>query len=620
MPAAAPDEGGGPLCEEVSFDAAQCAKSFLYEALPMYASLLMVLFVECALNRRSIRATLALARNRMLYVTTWEGAPPLGAPRAASVTMQVLLYLLPNWCMVCALALWYYDADVRRLIDLWELLAFWMIVLMRHLVVGLKYGYLPAAELAAQYSPQYKGLQLAKGIFLGGWATPRAPGFGIVMEQVDAAMWLCDVDLRRCKLQLKLKDATPGYSTTMTAHELALKIAYVSFGRPLAASAGPAAMLTGCLIPFLPPIGRLSVGLAGFGGGTSWAPKLAMFCLIWGPWSLIWLMCAFHRLSLHSYSRRATAMELIDGLCSLGVPSAELELEGEPEPEPEPKPEPEPGLQSEPADPEITALEPPPPQPQPAVERTESEPEPRQPAGSAHITLDFSDPTTVVSVLLLRRCLRHYGARYHARIDAFSLALFATGYIFVALLDIFFVFSPDAFEHRASTDLLLAVLGVYICVAVGMLVIAAAKCNQAERFRSVLQRAALAATGEMYDVSTSTMTMDDDSDSGAEGAAAAAAAAGGEAQERQRQRRWMGAVALKELLLQADAQTHFEEEVSSPVTVLSIPAEPTTVKATLGAVGVGLALALEGYVQLIFVKGWGYREDNGYLFSAPGSV
>jgi hypothetical protein len=113
--------------------------------------------------------------------------------------------------------------------------------------------------------------------------------------------------------------------------------------------------------------------------------------------------------------------------------------------------------------------------------------------------------------------------------------------------------------------------------------------------------------------------MDDDSDSGAEGAAAAAAA-GGEAQERQRQRRWMGAVALKELLLQADAQTHFEEEVSSPVTVLSIPAKPTTVKATLGAVGVGLALALEGYVQLIFVKGWGYREDNGYLFSAPGSV
>jgi hypothetical protein len=365
VPAAAPDEGGGPLCEEVSFDAAQCAKSFLYEALPMYASLLMVLFVECALNRRSIRAALALARNRMLYVTTWEGALPPGAPRAASVTMQVLLYLLPNWCMVCALALWYYDADVRRLIDFWELLAFWMIMLMRHLVVGLKYGYLPAAELAAQYSPQYKGLQLAKGIFLGGWATPRAPGFGIVMEQVDAAMWLCDVDLRRCKLQLKLKDATPGYSTTMTAHELALKIAYVSFGRPLAASAGPAAMLTGCLIPFLPPIGRLSVGLAGFGGGTSWAPKLAMFCLIWGPWSLIWLMCAFHRLSLHSYNRRATAMELIDGLCSLGVPSAELELEGEPEPEPEPKPEPEPGLQSEPADPEITALEPP--QPQPAV-------------------------------------------------------------------------------------------------------------------------------------------------------------------------------------------------------------------------------------------------------------
>ena len=73
--------------------------------------------------------------------------------------------------------------------------------------------------------------------------------------------------------------------------------------------------------------------------------------------------------------------------------------------------------------------------------------------------------------------------------------------------------------------MLLTVLGVYICAAVGMLVIAAAKCNEAERFRSALQRAALAAGGRMFDVSR--------------------AEAGDEAE---RQREWLGAVALKVLI------------------------------------------------------------------------
>lgn len=146
----------------------------------------------------------------------------------------------------------------------------------------------------------------------------------------------------------------------------------------------------------------------------------------------------------------------------------------------------------------------------------------------------------------------------------------------VFLLDLFFVLSPDAFQHRASTDVITAVLGCYVCAAVAALVLAAARCNHPERFRypratprpctlcqlmrgivcamnfwllpplltlllntrrNALQRAALAAGGDMYDVS-GLSKLDD----------------------KERQQRWMAAASLQELLKQADAQTHYDEE------------------------------------------------------------
>lgn len=57
--------------------------------------------------------------------------------------------------------------------------------------------------------------------------------------------------------------------------------------------------------------------------------------------------------------------------------------------------------------------------------------------------------------------------------------------------------------------------------------------------------------------------------------------------------------------------------VNEPVTVLSTPASMSTVKATVGVVGVGLVTAAEAYLQLVHYQGWSYREDNGYLFGPP---
>eukprot|EP01043_Picozoa_sp_COSAG02_P047599 COSAG02_NODE_4580_length_5199_cov_6.923137_4_plen_426_part_00 len=366
---------------------AQCAKTFLYEALPMYGSLPVILFVECVLGQRSLGAALTLARNRMLYLTTWKGA-------LVPLPVQVLLYLLPNWCMVCGIVIWYHDADAQKLFDPWELFVMWLVVLMRHFVVAVKYGYLPASEIVAQYSKQYGPVQLAKGIFLGGWATPRAPGFDIIEQEIDTAMWMVDVDLRRCPLQLRLSDTEPGSpsGTTMTAHELGLMIAMRCYGKPLAASATPIALLTGIALPFLPAVARAATGLPAFGGGMSWGPKLLAFCQIWGPFSYIWLMCGYHRLSLHSYNRRAKAMELFDELCSVGIASTELDsLDSEvPGPQPQPQPEPETGppVAGDGSDPDLLS--------------------PKLVLPSAHIAFDLTDASTVVSVVLLRRCLRHY--------------------------------------------------------------------------------------------------------------------------------------------------------------------------------------------------------------------
>lgn len=46
-------------------------------------------------------------------------------------------------------------------------------------------------------------------------------------------------------------------------------------------------------------------------------------------------------------------------------------------------------------------------------------------------------------------------------------------------------------------------------------------------------------------------------------------------------------------------------------------ASMSTVKATIGVVGVGLVTAAEAYLQLVHYQGWGYSEDNDYRFSPP---
>eukprot|EP00392_Amoebophrya_sp_AT5.2_P018713 g19321.t1 len=50
------------------------------------------------------------------------------------------------------------------------------------------------------------------------------------------------------------------------------------------------------------------------------------------------------------------------------------------------------------------------------------------------VVLDLADSGTIVSLLLLRRCIRKIGTRYNLRMDGFSMAFFAVGVLFVGTL------------------------------------------------------------------------------------------------------------------------------------------------------------------------------------------
>jgi hypothetical protein len=92
----------------------------------------------------------------------------------------------------------------------------------------------------------------------------------------------------------------------------------------------------------------------------------------------------------------------------------------------------------------------------------ETAPSTLKPGVGGLVALDLEDSQTVVSLTLLRRCLRRYGCRYHARIDGFSLCLFIVGCIYVGLLNVFFVFLPSSVVHRPSTDPLLSFFTIYV--------------------------------------------------------------------------------------------------------------------------------------------------------------
>ena len=180
-------------------------------------------------------------------------------------------------------------------------------------------------------------------------------------------------------------------------------------------------------------------------------------------------------------------------------------------------------------------------------------------------------PTTVTP---LRSPARHIGRRYHLRIDLYSINMFVLGSA-LSLLLVAYVMSPEQFDQTFSGHVLVGGTCMICCVCLARIVLAAEECNQAYRYRTLLQRERLAASSRAV----------------VEGGTAGLAAAG--------------------LLSAADAACGYEEEIVDPTTVLGVPASAMSVGTVLGLIAVGLGVFLEGYVKL-GRDGWGYGDDGRY--------
>ncbi|CAD7959475.1 unnamed protein product [Amoebophrya sp. A120] len=410
------------------------------------------------------------------------------------------------------------------------------------------------------------------------------------------------------------------YATKLTPPVTALDFLYLVTTQTIASPLPGhrrAFMLLGIVAVFIPPVIR-SFGpgdLPAFGDTA--ASKLAVACCVFSPGFYVALMAGFAQVAIWTYQRRARAFEMLDRLCAEGVGISELVPAGVLASVSEGKKSGDPYAALSELSPstqqnkstntssttqqlrtqKTKALV--------SVHKKNNDVTSESPA--MRVVFDLADSETVVSLLLLRRCLRKIGSRYNSRMDGFSMAFFGTGIIFVGTLCLFFltpasvIASSDSvtgaskeitpMNHRMATDILLLSITIYISVTLAMLLLVAAKCNEAPRFKMALQRAALTSCAELVDE-------------------AEASAREVEATRGKSAATWQRLLAHKELLQMADTQVGYEEEVVDPVRVLGVPASFVTVGATISAIFTGLFIALQGWLTQSGA-GWSYSNVDG---------
>ena len=177
----------------IAFSSYAFLKALAYEALPYGPNLLAVWCFECRHERRSTGAAWRMAQNRLLWFQPGNIMVPLPG--------QLLGYFVPNWAFPLSVALWLLYDDVRAAIDLVEIFTWWSVIMLRHVTVAIKYGFLPRAEAEAMYLPDYDQLRLVKQLFMGGWASPG--DFELLLEEeLFSAARRCEVDLHGAAVRL----------------------------------------------------------------------------------------------------------------------------------------------------------------------------------------------------------------------------------------------------------------------------------------------------------------------------------------------------------------------------------------------------------------------------------
>ncbi|CAD7973829.1 unnamed protein product [Amoebophrya sp. A25] len=139
--------GSGESKNDISFDRWMFFKTALYESLPPYINLLAIIPIERFVEKRTIKQTLAFCRSRLYIFVIPSALCGSRAPPAFPFLVQLLAIAGPNYMLPIALYLWLSDAPgVRAVLDLAEILTWWVAIAMRNCVVAIKYGYLEKSD------------------------------------------------------------------------------------------------------------------------------------------------------------------------------------------------------------------------------------------------------------------------------------------------------------------------------------------------------------------------------------------------------------------------------------------------------------------------------------------
>lgn len=297
------------------------------------------------------------------------------------------------------------------------------------------------------------------------------------------------------------------------------------------------------------------------------------------------------------------------------------------------------------------------------------------------VVFDLSDSRTIVSLLLLRRCLRKVGARYNKRVDGFSMAFFVTGGIFVATLCGFFLatkVSTDAAaminlsteqklsnvagaDHPAASDVVgganyvaggssglpdggtsrrntdeknhvdasrwTTTIGVFdhristdILLLVFSLYVSVMLATLVLVASKCNEAPRFRGALQRAALTTCAALVDVAGGTSTSDRSESSCSTPGESRENvdTTAEKWRRILAHKELLQTADAQVGYEEEVVDPVTVLGRPASVVTVGATISAIITGLAVAFQGWLSQNN-QGWGYSSVDGVWRAPPAT-
>ncbi|MBJ93296.1 MAG: hypothetical protein CMP23_02345 [Rickettsiales bacterium] len=519
-------EQSSQLHEPVTFSWQQFWVTLLYEMLPqVICAPAAVLLIEPSLRE----AWHVLQHRALLAVSTRY------RPRSSILLFWLMFYPLNLLIHLALLVTFLAPSELSTLIDPFQVLLAYGFMVVRNIIVAVKYGYLRPEDVARLRCPppDWDEDRSDRRLIFGGW---RAPGSfpGLIEDELTCAMDENDIALQGMSFDMDpttsalLRDhqtselftaTTPSngeqqVSAGFIAHQLTHRAYSVPFPKRY--------MRITMTMPFvlagLPPLARWHYGLGAFG-----ETGIETFVSI-----VVFLVCLFSSvpvfvfglISAHDFNRRT---RLIDSLCRLvrypGLPLSRLL-----------------GLNAGPA---------------------------AQQGKETHVFIDLERASNVFAWINCRKTLRSFGEGYYQRTQVYTSILLGYAFLCILLLN---VIMWGQLPHHIGTIYLISAIVVTIAS------ISMASITKATRLQGLSRQHRDLIKAQVFLQEKALLELTEESDA-----------------ERIRELRHS-----KSLLREVDEMIHFQEEIYKPTRVLGQAATQNVMNSTLGVLIAGLIFAIEG--------------------------